>query len=169
MVINSPRRPIVLLGCTLLLLGGCGRGEDKARIDQLTARNKALEQRLSAVPPAAAPPTVATHAGAPVPVVASAPSPAVTYLPGAVAIIHAAPTDTRLLAEVPADSVGGFVFTGSPITLHDLSAQGVRYTGLTGVELQGWFKATQAGRYQFGEDLQGWVGIIVGAPCVLQV
>jgi hypothetical protein len=71
---------------------------------------------------------------------------------------------------VPADSVGGFVFTGGPITLHDLYAQGVRYTGLAGIELQGWLKTTEAGRYELGEDLHGLPGgVIAGANCVLEV
>ena len=87
------------------------------------------------------------------------------------ATAHAAPADTRTLAEIPPDSVGGFIYTGGPIALHDLSSRGVRYPGLAGVELQGWLKARQSERYEFGEDLHGSLGpgSITCAPCLLQV
>lgn len=155
-------------GAALVLLGvaGCGpQGADRAQVDRLEQRVAALEKRLG---DRAAP--SGRSAGAEVPA-AAAPPDTFSYLPGAVAVAHAAPTNPRLLAEVPVDSVGGFVYTGGPLALHDLSDRGVRYAGLTGVELQGWFKATQAGRYQFGEDLHGTLGpsAIVGADCTLEV
>lgn len=92
------------------------------------------------------------------------------YRPGALAVVHAAPTRAAQLAEVPADSVGGFVYSGGALTLHDLSSRGVRYTGLAGVELQGWLKVAQAGRYQLGEEIRATLGpTVVGGPdCLLQ-
>lgn len=59
---------------------------------------------------------------------------------------HAAPSDARELGEVPADSVGGFVHTGEPIALSDLSDRGVCYTGFAGVEFQDWLRAKETGR-----------------------
>jgi hypothetical protein len=170
MTIPDLRRPILASTCAaaLLALSACGQGGgDQARLDRIEHRLDALEQRLGA--------------GAPPSPVRSQPAPAVgappasggdasTYAPGAVAVVHAAPANARQIEEVPADSVGGFVYTGGPIILHNLSAQGVRYTGLTGIELQGWLKATEAGRFELGEDLHGFPGgMIVGANCVLEV
>ena len=93
-----------------------------------------------------------------------------SYRPGAVAVVHAAPTKASQLAEVPPDSVGGFVYTGGTLALHDLSSRGVRYAGLAGVELQGWLKVKEAGRVQLGEDLRATLGptIVVGPECILQ-
>jgi hypothetical protein len=168
------RRPILAGACAaaLLALSACGQGSgDKARLDRIEHRLDALEQRLGAgasqsAPPSPVPSGPAPAVGAP----AASGGDASTYAPGAVAVVHAAPANARQIEEVPTDSVGGFVYTGSPITLHDLSAQGVRYTGLTGIELQGWLKTTQAGRYELGEDLHGSPGgVIVGANCVLEV
>lgn len=150
----------------LLALSSCGpAGVEKARVDRLEQRINALEKRLNGAPSSGHSAGVLARARS------SAPPDVASYLPGAVAVVHAAPTNPRVLAEVPADSVGGFVYTGGPIVLHDLSDPGVRYTGLTGVELQGWFRAAQAGRYQFGEDLHGTLGpsAIVGADCTLEV
>ncbi len=53
---------------------------------------------------------------------------------------------------IPADGVGGFVYDGGPVTLNDLRAKGVRYTGLTGLELQGWLKVMTAGRTQLAVE-----------------
>ncbi len=72
---------------------------------------------------------------------------------GALAIIHAAPGTALAAREIPADSVGGFVYTGGSLQLADLKDHGVRYTGLTGVEWQGWLRAKEAGRYEL--DLDG--------------
>jgi hypothetical protein len=155
MTIPDLRRPILASTCAaaLLALSACGQGGgDKAHLDRIEHRLDALEQRLGAGAP--------TASG----------GDASSYAPGAVAVVHAAPANARQIEEVPADSVGGFVYTGGPIILHNLSAQGVRYTGLTGIELQGWLKATEAGRYELGEDLHGFPGgMIVGANCALEV
>lgn len=75
-----------------------------------------------------------------------------TMVAGAVAIIHAAPVTQAAAREIPADSVGGFIYTGGSIQLADLTDRGVRYAGLTGVEWQGWLRAREAGRYQFELD-----------------
>jgi hypothetical protein len=48
---------------------------------------------------------------------------------GALAIIHAAPA-AAIAREIPADSVGGFVYTGGSLQLADLKDHGVRYNGL---------------------------------------
>jgi hypothetical protein len=75
-----------------------------------------------------------------------------TMAAGAVAIIHAAPVTQPAAREIPADSVGGFVYTGGSIQLGDLTDRGVHYTGLTGVEWQGWLRARETGRYQLELD-----------------
>jgi hypothetical protein len=164
------RRPILAGACAaaLLALSACGQGGgDKARLDRIEHRLDALEQRLGAgAHPSPVPSQPAPAVSAP----AASGGAASTYAPGAVAVVHAAPANARQIEDVPADSVGGFVFTGGPITLHNLSAQGVRYTGLAGIELQGWLKTTEAGRYELGEDLHGLPGgVIAGANCVLEV
>jgi hypothetical protein len=71
---------------------------------------------------------------------------------GALAIVHAAPATPTAAHEIPPDSVGGFIYTSGPLQLADLADHGVRYTGLVGVELQGWLRAKETGRYQFGLD-----------------
>lgn len=92
------------------------------------------------------------------------------YKLGALAIAHAAPKDVNSLSEIPADSVGGFVYQGGPIALTDIQARGVRFAGPVGVELQGWLKAKEAGRYQIGTDLTAHfgVGTMFAPTCFLQ-
>ena len=168
------RRPTLAAACTagLLALGACGDGGQSARLDKIERRLDVLEQRVgtgSGLSPA----TTQSSPGAP-PATGITPStPKVdssVYAEGAVAVVHAAPANAQGAAEPPADSVGGFVYTGGPLVLHDQSSRGVRYAGLTGVELQGWLKATEAGRYQIGEDIHGSSGgDIAGANCVLNV
>ena len=77
------------------------------------------------------------------------------YKAGAIAIIHQAPEYPRDLEQIPADSVGGFVYSGGAIPLHDLKSKGVRFTGLAGVELQGWLKVAAAGRTQIAVEFRG--------------
>lgn len=93
------------------------------------------------------------------------------YRPGALAIVHAAPASARLLSEVPVDSVGGFNYSGGPIALHDLNSFGVNFSGLAGIELQGWLKVKQAGRMQFVADLHGTLAsnMVVSPECLLQI
>lgn len=92
------------------------------------------------------------------------------YKPGALAIAHAAPKDANVLSDVPSDSVGGFTYTGGPITLTDIKTRGVRYAGPVGVEIQGWLQAKEAGRYQIGTDLTAHFGLgaMFAPTCFLQ-
>jgi len=91
------------------------------------------------------------------------------YKPGALAVARAAPRDTNGLAEVPPDSVGGFVYEGGPMSLTDIRTRGVRYAGPVGVELQGWLRAREAGRYQIGADLTAaFKGSPLAPTCFLQ-
>ena len=91
------------------------------------------------------------------------------YKPGALAVARAAPRDANGLAEVPPDSVGGFVYEGGPIPFSDIRTRGVRYAGPVGVELQGWLRAKEAGRYQIGADLTAaFKGSPVALACYLQ-
>ncbi len=82
---------------------------------------------------------------------------------------RAAPRDTNGLADVPPDSVGGFVYEGGPMSLTDIKTRGVRYAGPVGVELQGWLRAREAGRYQIGADLTAaFKGSPLAPTCFLQ-
>jgi len=91
------------------------------------------------------------------------------YKPGALAVARAAPRDANGLAEVPPDSVGGFVYEGGPIPFTDIRTRGVRYAGPVGVELQGWLRAREAGRYQIGADLTAaFKGSPLAPTCFLQ-
>lgn len=91
------------------------------------------------------------------------------YKPGALAVAHAAPPDANGLAEVPPDSVGGFVYEGGPILFTDIKTRGVRYAGPVGVELQGWLRAREAGRYQIGADFTAaFKGSPLAPTCFLQ-
>ena len=86
---------------------------------------------------------------------ASASIDASAYKAGAIAIIHQAPEFPRDLQQIPADSVGGFVYSGGAIPLHDLKGKGVRFSGLASVELQGWLKVAATGRTQIAVELRG--------------
>lgn len=115
--------------------------------------------------------SAASGAGTPSPALNAAPAAsAEAYKPGALAIAHSAPKDVNSLSEVPADSVGGFVYQGGPIALTDIQTRGVRFAGPVGVELQGWLKAKEAGRYQIGTDLTAHFGIgtMFAPTCFLQ-
>jgi len=91
------------------------------------------------------------------------------YKPGALAVARVAPRDANGLAEVPPDSVGGFVYEGGPMSLTDIRTRGVRYAGSVGVELQGWLRAREAGRYQIGADLTAaFKGSPLAPTCFLQ-
>ncbi len=93
------------------------------------------------------------------------------YQAGAVVIAHAAPAHASALPEIPSDSIGGFVYTGGAIPLHDLSAKGVRYTGLAAVELQGWLKIAEPGRTQLAVEYRTVTGsnAIVYPDCIAAV
>ncbi len=92
------------------------------------------------------------------------------YKPGALAVAHPAPKDVNSLSEVPADDVGGFVYEGGPIALTDIRGRGVRYAGPVGMEIQGWLRAKEAGRYEIGTDLNAHFafGGMVAPICFLQ-
>ncbi len=93
------------------------------------------------------------------------------YQAGAVVIAHAAPAHASALPEIPSDSIGGFVYTGGAIPLHDLSAKGVRYTGLAAVELQGWLKIAEPGRTQLAVEYRTVTGsnAIIYPDCIAAV
>ena len=113
------------------------------RLDQLQPGQAGAQP----APPPSAPGPAASPASTP------APSPAPeTLAAGAVAIIHAAPATPVAAQEIPPDSVGGFIYTGGPLQLADLTDRGVRYAGLTGVEWQGWLRTRETGRYEFELD-----------------
>ncbi|MBN8908222.1 MAG: hypothetical protein J0H99_16655, partial [Rhodospirillales bacterium] len=84
-----------------------------------------LDELLRRLPPHPSEPSSAA-AAAPV---------AAEYRPGALAVVRPAPAAKAVLA-IPADAVGGFVFTGGTLRLDDLSPHHVRYGGLAGIELQ---------------------------------
>ncbi len=92
------------------------------------------------------------------------------YKPGALAVAHAVPRDANGLADIPPDSVGGFVYDGGPIAFTDIRTRGVRYASPAGVEFQGWLRAKEAGRYQIGTDLTARFanGAMIAPTCFLQ-
>jgi hypothetical protein len=67
-----------------------------------------------------------------------------TYEPGALAIIRTVPREPSGLAAVPADSVGGFVYTGGLLPFSDIRTRGVRYVGPVGAEIQGRLRGKEA-------------------------
>jgi hypothetical protein len=88
---------------------------------------------------------------------------------GALAVFHPAPATALAAHAIPADSVGGFVYTGGSIQLDSLKDRGIRYTGLAGVEWQGWLRTREVGRYEF--DLDGSLGNAQGfasAACTFE-
>ena len=114
------------------------------RLDQLQA-----EQAAGARP--APLPATAKPAAAPAGTAGSTPAPT-TMAAGAVAIFHPAPKTALAAHSIPANSVGGFIYTGGTIHLADLKDRGIHYTGLTGVEWQGWLRTTETGRYELELD-----------------
>src|SRR5271166_1280251 len=129
------------------------------RLDRIDSKLDEILRRLNA----ASTPAVGQAAPSPAAAAPAVPDTAAqaSYQPGAVAIVHAAPDKPRDLQAIPADSVGGFVYDGGPVTLNDLRAKGVRYTGLTGLELQGWLKVTAAGRTQLAVEYRA-IGVETG-------
>ena len=125
------------------------------RLDRIENKLDEILRRLNA----ASPPPAGQTAPSPAPAAPAVPNAAeASYQPGAVAIVHAAPDRPRDLQAIPADSVGGFVYDGGPVALNDLSARGVRYSGLAGLELQGWLKVTAAGRTQLAVEYRATTG-----------
>jgi hypothetical protein len=118
------------------------------QLDRIEEKLDTILHRLDQMQPGRAEGTQST-ASAATPSLSSAPE---TLAGGALAIIHAAPDTPTAAQEIPPDSVGGFIYTGGPLQLADLTDHGVRYAGLTGVEWQGWLRAREAGRYQLDVD-----------------
>lgn len=131
------------------------------RLDQGRPSPSAAGQGQATVPGSAIP--------SPAPSAAPAASPA-SYKPGALAVAHIAPKDINSLSEIPPDSVGGFVYAGGPIAFTDIRTRGVRYAGPVAVELQGWLKAKEGGRYEIGTDLSAHfaIGSVIAPTCYLQ-
>lgn len=153
----------------LLLLAGCSAktSAEKARLDHIEQRLDALEKRVAQTGGSAA---AAPSGAAPISPPAPSGADASVLSPGAVAVLHPAPQRADQLDEIPADSVGGFVYTGGAIDLDDAASRGARYAGLTGVELQGWLHVREAGRYQLGADIRTRLGRnqLLSPDCVLQ-
>ena len=110
----------------------------ESKLDEVLRRLDRLDQASSG------------SAGSPQPASATASE---GYKPGALAVARAAPHDPSNFVAVPADAVGGFVYTGGAISLDDIVTRGVRYTGPVGIELQGWLRAREAGRYELSADI----------------
>jgi hypothetical protein len=81
-----------------------------------------------------------------------------SYQRGTVAIARVAPERANALSDIPADSIGSFVYSGGAIPLSELSRSGVRYASLAAVELQGWLKVTEAGRTQLAVEYRATTG-----------
>lgn len=148
----------------LLILGGCSpSGPDATkRLDALEARVATLEKDNAGQTPGAR---------APISLTPSSPEPAYeqasTYRLGAVALARAAPAQQNLLDQVPTDTVGSFIYQGGSVALDDLSPQGVRYVGRAGIELQGWLKVSQAGRFQLAIDYTASGTNFILPTCIL--
>ena len=149
-----------------------------AGASQLNRIEGKLDELLRRLDPPRPPPSTAVQGpaasfgtGSPSPSPSDTPPPGpVTYKAGAMAVAHAAPKDAASLAEIPPDSVGGFIYEGGPIALTDIHTRGVRYANPAGVEIQGWLRAKEAGRYQIGSDISAHLRFVnAAAPtCVLQ-
>jgi hypothetical protein len=151
--------------------------QNQSQLDRIEGKLDELLRRLD--PPRPQPSGTVQGKGAPSPPSNSNPSLApggpaaplqAEYKSGAMVIARPAPKDINSLSEVPTDNVGGFVYQGGPIALTDIRSQGVRYAGPVGVEIQGWLKAKEAGRYQIGADLNAHFGRYGPQPptCFLQ-
>ncbi|MEI9425867.1 hypothetical protein O7A70_32770 [Mesorhizobium sp. Cs1299R1N1] len=94
-----------------------------------------------------------------------------SYKAGAVAIARIAPQKAAALSDIPPDSVGSYVYTGGAIPLSELSRNGVRYTGLAAVELQGWLKIAEPGRTQLAVEYRATTGsnAIIDPTCIASV
>ena len=156
------------LAAVLLLAACSGKGAaERARLDNIERRVTALEKRIGqAGTPASPTPPRATLAAAG----ASSGSDVSALSPGAVALLHPAPARAPQLGEIPADTVGGFIYSGGAIPLNDPTSRGARYAGPTGVELQGWLRAREAGRYQLGAEIRTRLGPnqLLAPDCILQ-
>jgi len=178
-------RPALLLAATLLALPPAAYAQTPApatpapsalgQLDRIEQKLDELLRRLDqprpqppgAVQGAAAAKGAATASPAPGTAPVASPE---AYKPGALAVAHAAPRDAGGLADIPPDSVGGFVYDGGPVAFTDIRTRGVRYTGPASVEFQGWLRAREVGRYQIGTDLTARFanGAMIAPTCFLQ-
>jgi hypothetical protein len=147
---------VVTVACTVLAgVLPASAQSPPTQLDRIEQKLDTILHRLDQLQPGQAgvstPPPGSAPAASPAatPALSSAPE---TLAGGAVAIIHAAPATPVAAHEIPADSVGGFIYTGGPLQLADLTDRGVRYAGLVGVEWQGWLRAKEAGRYELDVD-----------------
>ena len=169
------------LGSLPLLAQEGAEGNVEQRLDRIEQKLDRLLERLDTTlttnRPMGAAGTIlpAPDGGKPA---TAAPPPAVaaetessTYKPGAVAIAHVAPERATALAEIPADSVGSFVYSGGAIPLSEPSRSGVRYDGLTAIELQGWLKAAEPGRTQFSVEYRATTGsnVFTNPTCIASI
>ena len=161
--------PVQVLAAAALLLPACtDKGADQAsRLDRIEHRLAVLEKRAAQAERLPAPQAGTAKPGAET----EPPGPDASALSsGALAVLHPAPQRAEQLGDIPADAVGGFVYSGGAIALDDASKRGARYAGPTGLELQGWLRANQAGRYQFGADVRTRLGLnqFLSPDCILQ-
>ncbi len=178
-------RPVLLLSASLLAFSLAARAQSPApatpapagqsQLDRIEDKLDEVLRRLDQTrpPPSGAAQGPATAPGGAIPSPAPSAAPAASpsaYKPGALAIVHAAPKDINSLSEVPPDSVGGFVYEGGPIAFTDIRTRGVRYAGPAAMEIQGWLKAKEAGRYELGTDLTAHfsIGSVIAPTCFLQ-
>jgi hypothetical protein len=143
-----PRLAVLVAGLSLTGTVSAFAQTAPAQLDRIEQKLDTILHRLDQMLPGQANETPPT-ASAATPGLSSAPE---TLAGGALAIIHAAPDTPTAAQEIPPDSVGGFIYTGGPLQLADLTDHGIRYAGLTGVEWQGWLRAREAGRYQLDVD-----------------
>ena len=152
-------RPVLVVTVACTVLAGVRPASAQSpptQLDRVKQKLDTILHRLDQLEPgqagAPSPPP-----SAPAPAAAPAATPALLSTPetlagGAGAIIDAAPATPVAAHEIPADSMGGFIYTGGPLQLADLADHGVRYAGLVGVEWQGWMHAKEAGRYELDVD-----------------
>ena len=155
--------PIARLGLVLAAttLAGTATAAPQApapetQLDRIEHKLDQLQVAQAAGNRPAPPPAAGKPAAAPAGTASPAPVPE-TMAAGAVAIFHPAPKTALAAHAIPANSVGGLVYTGGTIHLADLKDRGIHYTGLTGVEWQGWLRTTETGRYELELD-----GSVVG-------
>jgi hypothetical protein len=150
-----PRFPLATLGVGVALAGAASAPTEAppTQLDRIERQLDAILRRLDQLHPDQ-PLNTGTAPQSPIEQTASPPASAApeTLIGGALAIVHAATAMPLAAREIPTDSVGGFIYEGGPLQLADLKDHGVRYTGVVGVEWQGWLRARESGRYQLGLD-----------------
>ena len=132
-----PCSRLALLAAISLLSGTTAASAQSppTQLDRIEQKLDTILHRLDETRPGASAPSPSAPpagqperlAAPPAPGTATSASPSTpdVLAPGALAIIHAAPTTALAAREIPADSVGGFVYTGGPLQLADLKDHGV--------------------------------------------